>query len=170
MMSMKHGQYPLSLVALAIIIFASSASAQDERLSLEWVFSEEGKTATSLPEHAWMNNGTLMLYDKRVPKAERTIESYNPDNGRRRDVVNAEKVIAALTAQFEPEEPIEEMGWPDAFDPSGRWAVYEKSDDVVLLDLRSSEITVVAATDAEEKSARFSPDGRWLAFVRDNDI
>ena len=44
---MKYGQYPLSLVALAIVIFASSATAQDERLSLEWVFSEEGKTATS---------------------------------------------------------------------------------------------------------------------------
>ena len=42
--------------------------------------------------------------------------------------------------------------------------------DIVLLDLRPSEIIPVAVTDAEEKSARFSPDGRWLAFIRDNDL
>ena len=167
---MKYGKLFLSQIALAITVFASSAAAQDERLSLEWVFSEEGKTATSVPDHAWLDNGLLMLYDKRVPKIERTIESYNPDNGRRRSLVNAKKVIAAFNAQFEPDEPIEELGWPASFDPTGRWAVYEQSDDIVLLDLRSSEVTPVAITDAVEKSARFSPDGRWLAFVRDNDL
>ena len=167
---MKHAARLVSQIALAFLVLASSVDAQDERLSLEWLFSEEGKTAASLPEHAWLDNGLLMLYDKRVPKAERTIESYNPDNGRRRTVVNASNIIDALTALIDPEDPIEELGWPDAFDPTGRWAVYEISDDIVLLDLRSSEITAVAVTDAEEKSARFSPDGRWLAFVRDNDL
>ena len=167
---MKYGKLFLSQIALAITAFASPAAAQDERLSLEWVFSEEGRTATSVPDHAWLDNGLLMLYDKRVPKIERTIESYNPDNGRRRSLVNAKKIIAAFNAQFEPDEPIEELGWPASFDPTGRWAVYEQSDDIVLLDLRSSEVTPVAITDAVEKSARFSPDGRWLAFVRDNDL
>ena len=167
---MKYGKLFLSQIALAITVFASPAAAQDERLSLEWVFSEEGKTATSVPDHAWLDNGLLMLYDKRVPMIERTIESYNPDNGRRRSLVNAKKVIAAFNAQFEPDEPIEELGWPASFDPTGRWAIYEQSDDIVLLDLRSSEVTPVAITDAVEKSARFSPDGRWLAFVRNNDL
>ena len=167
---MKHVAYLVSQIAFALLVFAPLANAQDERLSLEWMFSEEGKTAVSLPEHAWLDNGLLMLYDKRVPKAERTLESYNPDNGRRRTVVKARNVIDGLTALTEPEEPIEELGWPGAFDPTGRWAVYEISDDIVLLDLHSSEITAVAVTDAEEKSARFSPDGRWLAFVRDNDL
>lgn len=169
-LSMKYDRFFLPQITVAILVLASSASAQDERLSLEWIFSEEGKTATSLPDHAWLDNGLLMLYDKRVPKLERTIESYDPDNGRRRTLVNASKVIEAFTDLLEPEEPIEELGWPASFDPTGRWAVYEMSDDIVLLDLRSSEITAVAVTDAEEKSARFSPDGRWLAFVRDNDL
>ena len=167
---MKCGKYFLCLIAVVSMILPPPATAQDERLSLEWVFSEEGKTAASLPDHAWLDNGLLMLYDKRVPKAERTIESYNPENGRRRALVDAKQVIEAFTVQFEPEEPIEELGWPAAFDPAGRWAVYEQSDDVVLLDLRSGEIVPVAVTGAEEKSARFSPDGRWLAFVRENDL
>ena len=159
-----------AVFVLQIAILTSQATAQDERLSLEWVFSEEGKTATSLPDHAWLDSGLLMIYDKRVPKSERTIESYNPDNGRRRTLVDAEKAIKSITALIEPEEPLEELGWPVSFDPTGRWAAYEDSDDIVLLDLRSSEVVPVAVTDAEEKSARFSPDGRWLAFVRDNDL
>ena len=167
---MKFERLILPQIAAAIMVLASPASAQDERLSLEWMFSEEGKMAASLPDHAWLDNGMLLLYDKRVPKSERTIESYNPANGRRRAIVDAKKAVAAFTVQFEPEEPIEELGWPASFDPAGRWAVYDNSDDIVLLDLRSSEIIPVAVTDAEEKSARFSPDGRWLAFVRDNDL
>ena len=134
------------------------------------MFSEEGKTAVGVSEHAWLDNGLLMLYDKRAPKSERTFESYDPASGRRRAAVNAKKAIDALNAMFEPEEPIEELGWPAAFDPDGRWAVYEKSDDIVLLNLRSSEVTAIAVSDAVEKSARFSPDGRWLAFVKDNDL
>ena len=167
---MKYATVFVLQIAIAIAILTSQATAQDERLSLEWVFSEEGKTATSLPDHAWLDSGLLMIYDKRVPKSERTIESYNPDDGRRRTLVDAEKAIESITALIEPEEPLEELGWPVSFDPTGRWAAYEDSDDIVLLDLRSSEVVPVAVTDAEEKSARFSPDGRWLAFVRDNDL
>jgi dipeptidyl-peptidase-4 len=111
-----------------------------------------------------------MLYDKRVPKSERTIESFNTANGRRRKVVDAGKAIDALTAVLDPEEPLEELGWPASFDPDGRWAVYEQEGDIVLLDLRSGKVIPVAVSDAEEKSARFSPDGRWLAFVRDDDL
>ncbi len=157
-------------ITLFMLLIASSASAQDERLSLQWLFSEEGKTALSVPNHTWLDNGLLMLYDKRPPKAERTIESYDPDSGRRHTLVSADKVIEAMTTLLDPEEPIEEMGWPIAFHPQGRWAAYEKSDDIFLLDLRSSDIVAVSVGDAEEKSPRFSPDGRWLAFVRDNDL
>lgn len=158
-------------VVFSLIIFlASSAAAQDERLSLEWIFSEAGKNAFSMPEHAWLDSGLLMLYDKRVPKAERTIESYDPDNRRRRKLVDAKQAVDAINALVEPEKPLEELGWPDVFGPTGRLAVYEIADDIILLDLKSGKISAVATDDAVEKSARFSPDGRWLAFVRDNDL
>lgn len=158
----------LSLI-LACLIFGD-ATAQEERLALDWIFSEEGKTAMSVPRHAWLDSGIAVLYDTRAPKSERTLETYDPNNGRRRDLVNADKVIAGMTELLEPEEPIEEPGWPSAFDSTGTWAVYEQSDNIFLLNLGDSGIVPVAMTDAEETSPRFSPDGKWLAFVRDNDI
>jgi dipeptidyl-peptidase-4 len=158
---MKRAAYSISLFALSVFAFLSPVSADDERLSLEWLFSEQGKTAVSVPDHAWLDNGLLMLYDKRPPKSERAIES----TGRRRTLVSPKKVIDAMNALLEPEEPIEEMGWPASFDRDGRWAVYEESDNVFMVDMRSAEIVAVAVIESKEKSPRFSPDGRWLAFV-----
>jgi dipeptidyl-peptidase-4 len=144
--------------------------AQDERLSIEWIFSEEGKTATSVPNHTWLADGTILLYDTRAAKGERTLETMDAGAGRRRSVVDAPKAVAAMNELLEPDEPLEELGWPDSFDPLGGWVVYENSGDVVALSLRTSEVVPVAVTDADEKSPRFSPDGQWIAFVRDNDL
>lgn len=162
----------LSLVAFsaASLLAFADARAQDERLELDWVFSDEGKMATALPRYTWIDSGAIAFYDMRLAKSERTIEMINPANGRRRTSVNANKAIAGMAAALEAEEPYEELGWPDAFDTNGRWALYQKSGDIVLLDLSASEVVPVAVTDAEESSARFSPDGQWLAFVRENDI
>ena len=157
-------------VAATIFLLGGTAVAQDERLSIEWIFSEEGKRADSVPLHAWLDSGQAILYDRRPAKNDRTLESFNPANGRRKAIVDAEKVVAQFNELLQPDEPIVELGWPNAFDPTGRWAVYEKSDDIFILDLRSSKIVSVATADAKEKSARFSPDGKWLAFVRDNDL
>jgi dipeptidyl-peptidase-4 len=145
------------------------ALAQDERLDLEWIFSEEGRTSASLPSRTWVDENTIALYDTSIDKAERTIELLDARNGRTRRV-DAEDALADMAEILEPEEPYEELGWPSTFDQTGRWAAYEKSGDIVLLDLRRSAVSAVAVTDADETSPRFSPDGNWLAFVRDNDI
>lgn len=146
------------------------AAAEPERLTLDWIYSDEGKTATSMPEAMWIDSGLALLYDEQVPKAERTIEIFDPERGRRTQRVDARKALAGLTALLEPEEPLEELGWPDAIDPKGRWAAYVKDDDLFLFDLDRSEVVTVGRTDAEETSPRFSPDGTKLAFVRANDL
>lgn len=169
MQKRPFGIYSITTVAASLMIF-TSANGQQERLELDWVFSEEGKSAMSLPRYTWIDSGVIALYDTSRPKSERTIETLSVGNGRRRNLVDAEESIASMTEILKPEEAYDELGWPNAFDPSGRWALYQKSHDIVLLDTRSSEVIPVAVTPAEESSARFSPDGRWLAFVRDNDI
>lgn len=164
-------------IALLFIFFVFALSfpigpshADDERLSFEWIFSEERKAADSVPDHHWLHDGTLLLYDHRKEKTERTIESFNPRNQRRRRVVDARKVVAALNSLLKPDEPIKELDWPDTIDASGRFAAYEIGGDIVLLDLRTSSVSAVSVTDADELAPRFSPDGQWLAYVRDHDL
>ncbi len=152
------------------LFVAGAASSQEERLEFDWIFSDAGKAATSLPRYAWLANDVVALYSADLPKIERTIETFDANSGRHRNLVDADRAITAISEMLQPDEPYEELGWPDAFGPNGRWAVYEKSGDIVLLDLRTSSVTAVATTESEETSARFSPNGEWLAFVRDNDI
>jgi dipeptidyl-peptidase-4 len=153
-----------------MLVLSSPVVAAGEELTIDWIFSDEGRTADSVPYRAWLDTGIAMLYDTYPPKAERTLESFDPVTGERQIVVDPRRAMSSLNALLEPEEAIEEIGWPESFDTTGRWAVYEHEGDIVLLDLRSSEFVPVAVTDADEKSPRFSPDGKRLAFVRDHDL
>jgi len=151
-------------------LLALSAHAQQETLSLEWLFSDEGRMQTAMPRHAWLGPGELVVYDTRLPRSERTLVAVDARNGRSRPLVDAGDALDAMTDLLEPDDAFDELGWPTEFDPTGRRAVYEKSGDLVLLDLRNSDVTAVAVSDAVESSPQFSPDGRRLAFVRDNDL
>ena len=52
-----------------------------------------------------------------LPKIERTIETVDANNGRRRNLVNADRAIAEMTELLKPEEPYEELGWPRRIRP-----------------------------------------------------
>ena len=81
------------LTSLAWLTLAHSVSAQEERIALDWIFSDEGKTSMSVPRRAWAGPMTIALYDTKTSKADRTIELLNPHNGRRRSI-DAEDALA----------------------------------------------------------------------------
>ena len=163
----------LLLFALPSVTAApgSSSQALSAALTLDWIWSDEGKSAAKIPDHAWLETGRVILYDKgRLPPRERTLESFDPVTGTRQNLVDPARALASLSSVLGTSEPPAELGWPDALDPQGRWAAYEKDDAVVLLDLGASEFTRLGRAPAREKSPRFSPDGKKLAFVRDNEL
>ena len=66
------------------------------------------------------------------------------------------KTYLPIVALLEPDETYEELGWPSAFGPTGEWAAYVKSGDIVLLNLRNSGVSAVAITDEEESSVSYT--------------
>ena len=162
----------LAGIALAVLILTPSVPAADdaERITLDWVFSDEGKSAASVPDHAWFESGHGLLYDKHPEMAQRTLERLDPATGKRRKLVDSANSLELLNEMFKPEEPYEELGWPSALDPQGGYAAYVKEDDLMLLDLDSGEWSRVTETEDVVKSPRFSPDGKLLAYVRGNDL
>lgn len=155
--------------ALALALAAAPARADDARpatdLSVDWIWSDEGKAATATPQIAWLEDGTALLYDERRPAAERTLERYVPETGRRTPLVDPAAALAAF-------EDREELGWPDALDPLGRRAVWTIDDALWTIELGADDARFRRLTDetATVVSPRFSPDGAKLAYVRDHDL
>ena len=154
-----------AVVAAITCLSASPVGAQDERLTIDWIFGEEGKTAADVPRRAWLDDGRLLLYDTRPAKSKRTLVVINAGNGRQLHAVDADKALAGLNDLLSPDEPLDELGWPAAIDPAGKLVVYENSGDLVGIDLETSEVLGIAVDAAEEKSPRFSPDGDRKSVV-----
>ena len=62
------------------------------------------------------------------------------------------------------------LPWPITFDSAGKQALYIFDGDIFLLDLNSSAFSRLTRTAAAAKNPQFSPDGRFVSFVRDNNI
>jgi dipeptidyl-peptidase-4 len=173
MPSMRLRAVTLFLTSLVVVFFvAFSAVAQVQRppLTEEWIFGKEGSSVAEVPDFRWLADNSAILYDIRQPEAQRTLERLDPLTRERHPALDMPKAIASLKSLDPSSEVTQALAWPDAFDSKGHQAVYIFHGDIFLLDLSSSSFTRVTNTPAEEKDAQFSPDGRFLSFVRSNDL
>src|SRR5271167_1584440 len=165
----------LALVISSVGTFLStssilSAQAQRPQLSVEWIFSEQGASLAELPDFQWLADSTALLYDARQPEAQRTFERFDPATRERQPAVDMPKAVASLKSLDSSVDVKSALAWPEAFDPNGRQALYIFHGEIFLLDLSSSSFTRITETPAEEKDVQFSPDARFISFVRSNDI
>ncbi len=170
---MRRFRRHLLLSLLLILLPAAALQAQDtepERLTIDWIYSDEARDVAPTPASAWKADGKLLIYDRRLEKEERTIESFDPRTGERKAVVDRDAVMAAMTELWKPKKPLEEPGWPRAFDREGRRALYTRKGDLFVLELEESKLRRLTETEGKEEAARFSPDGTKLAYVRANDL
>jgi dipeptidyl-peptidase-4 len=148
----------------------TSTSSTSNPPPLEWIFGDDGRRVASLPSTVWLSDGTLMMYDGRVPAPERKFEVLDPATGARRAAVDMTAAVKSLNALLPAAEARDAIGWPQSFDASGRRGLYAIDGDLFLFDLAAAQFTRLTTTKEEEGAAEFSPDGRRLAFVRSNDL
>jgi dipeptidyl-peptidase-4 len=158
------------MLGAAAAICPVAWSAQRGSLTAEWIYGEEGSHIAAVPLHLWLDDGTAILYDTRLPKAQRTLEKFDPLTGQRHPALDVAAAVASLAALSKVTEGKEALTWPEAIDSAGNQALYEFKGDIFLLDLRSSSFTRVTDTPDEEKDVQFSPDGRFISFIRKNDL
>lgn len=161
------------LTALAVSLLSGAAPAISQNtnsLTMDWIYSDEGRRVAVVPTYTWLSDGKLMMLDTRRPPAERTFEIMDPSKGTRQTALDMPAAIKSLNALLPDSGVTASLGWPDAFDTSGQRALYVFKGDLFLLDLGRARFTRLTKTEAEEQSPGFSPDGRRLAFVRTNNL
>jgi dipeptidyl-peptidase-4 len=149
---------------------ATAQAPSKTNLTVEWIFSDEGRSVASLPSSVWLSDGKLMFYDTRKPAALRAFEVLDPATGTRRTALDMAAAVASLNKLLPPTEVRQVLTWPQLFDPSGRRALYLINGDLFLLEMATARFTRLTKTEAQEQSPEFSPNGQRLAFVRANDL
>ncbi len=164
------------MVALLVSIFllttaiAGVKTQEKTKITIDWLYSQEGKNVAKLPSFCWLKDGTALIYYPLLPKKERTIFKFNPETGQQNPILKAEKALKSLKGLLNKKKLPKVLPWPLAFDGLGKRALYLFEDDIFLLDLKDSKFSKITGSKAKEKSPRFSPDGQKIAFVRDNNL
>lgn len=159
----------LSLLLLLLPFF--TATAQDkEPLTVERIFSREVTQALALPTVRWLDDGRAIVYDRSKPSAERTLEVLDPSTGKKGSFVDGPAAVAAMREVVGAEEVNGGFPYPSELSGDGRRALYIMKGDLFVLTFNPLSFTRITQTPEEEKCALFSPDGRYVSFVRANNL
>ena len=161
----------ISLVFISAILAATLTPAQTapSHITPGWLYTE-GIHVADVPHTLWLSDNTAILYDTRQPESQRSFELLDPSTGKHAPILNMSAAIASLHS-LTPDSSIQTaLPWPASFDSTGHEALYELNGDLFLLNLPTATFTRVTQTPAGEKDSAFSPDGRLISFVRDNDL
>jgi dipeptidyl-peptidase-4 len=163
-------RYFLTILVFILLLSPFVWAQENEEITVEWIYSNKSVEITSLPSFTWLNDGTALLYDTRKPPKERTFEILDPASGRRTPALDKEKAQSSFKALTEKTFPQRLLFRPLAVDANGKRTAYLYQGDVFVLELHSPQFFRVTETEKAEKSLSFSPDGKKLAYVRDNNL
>lgn len=157
------------MLAVMVALPICAAAADQKPLTIDWIY-KEGRHAAVVPKVEWLADNTVLVLDGRLAEDRRTFEKLDPATGARKPVLDMAKAVASLKAANPRAEVKTALDWPEDVNASGTEALYLFENDVYLLDLPAANFTRVTSTASEEKDAQFSPDGKLISYVRDNDL
>ena len=162
---------------------AAGTTATPQRLTLERVFATPDLSGATLRSPRFSPDGRLVVYLRGADDDMNRFDlwAYDIAQARHRKLVDARELVPSERALSAEEEARRERlriaslrGIVDyEFSADSRFLLVPLSGDLYLYDLRAPAGRAVRAltrTEAYETEARFSPRGRWVSFVRDQNL
>src|SRR5438132_5706397 len=173
-------------VTMAALLFCSIATAQQTQttpakptlreLTIENIFDPKHRVAFSgAPQggFVWLDDKTFTW--PRTNEKGDIIEQVviDTDSGKKRTLFDAAKLQAAARKvagvnEDEAKRLSQQRSWN--FSPNKKNIVLTVGDDLYLYTFDSDSLTRLTSTPGEEQDASISPDGRFIAFVRNNNL
>ena len=161
----------IKFVSLAIVLFASVAAAQDKLLTIDDIFSLDSKVRVNFSGSptrlTWssdgksfrqMRNGSLVRVNALTNDATPYFDSTKFKTALEQSGVSTEdaaRMSNSLGIQFNKDETA---------------ILVSNANDLWLYNVGSGAIKRLTNTKDEELEADFSPDGKWISFVRGNNL
>ena len=152
---------------------AQAPTTAGKAITVERLFSAPSLQGELTRGIEWSPDGARFSYlERKGAGKDSALELWTMDaaTGERKVLVNAE-TLKAVT-QPEKAQNIQATGLgrvqPDNYQwsPDGRSLLFIGSNSFVLLDLKTMASRQVVRSEQEIEDPRFSPDGKWLGFVR----
>ena len=70
----------LAVLAALVCSIAAVSAEETKKVTIDWIFGDEGESLVAVPSVHWASDGSLLLLDSGKPKAEPTIERLRPDS------------------------------------------------------------------------------------------
>ncbi len=167
----RTARYLLPIALLIAVPDGRRAGAQGpDQVTIDWMFDGGADRVAAVPRTLWISDGRLLVYDTLRNRPEGTFSILDPVTRRSSPALDMGRALASLRELAGAELTPSVLPWPDGIDASGRRGVYLFGGDVFLLDLSASHFERITKTDEEERSETISPDGRFLAYVRGNNL
>ncbi len=171
---------------IATLLIASAAAAQQTQttppkptlreLSIENIYDPKHRVFFSgAPQSGfvWLDDKTFTW--PRTNEKGDIVEQVviDTETGRKRTLFDAAKLQAAArkiagVTEEEAKRLTQQRTWN--FSPNKRSVVLTVGDDLYLYTFDSDSLTRLTSTPGEEQEASFSPDGRFVSFVRNNNL
>lgn len=165
----------LGLVILTLLFCQGAALAQEKTLTVEEIFHPDKKVnfaGTAPASVEWLADGEHFLQPKKQGGLT-TLVKVNARTGEASPFFDAAKMEAALLKiQGVTEEKASELAHADSYtlDPSQRAVLLNAVNDIFLYELGAAEAVRLTSNAEEETEEDFSPDGKFVSFVRANDL
>ncbi len=161
----------ISWLFVAIFAFSSAATAQDKLLSIDDIFSPDPKVRVSFSgvpvRPQWADDGRSF----RQVQAGKLMR-IDAVTGEAKDYFDTKRLADALMrAGVRAEEAQRIAGSPGLqFNKSETAILIANASDLWLYDVGAGTLKRLTNNNEEEKEADFSPDEKWISFVRGNNL
>jgi dipeptidyl-peptidase-4 len=169
-------KYKFLRSAILILLVFLPAAGQDKVISIDDIFDPVKKVNFSgtLPNIRWMKDGKhYLLTNDAANKAVPRLQKVNALTGQATPLFDAAKMEAAFSSlpglSAADVKQLANRGSVD-FNPSETAVLINFANDLFYYDLGSQKAIRVTGGPEEEVGETFSPDGRMIGYVRNNDM
>lgn len=155
----------LPMLALLLAAVTAAVDPISLRRDLDEAFGEAARTRAAAPEPALRpGHGTVVWLDRTVDDEPRIVE-FDPDSGETGTLIDDIAIAAAWSAETPP---------PSLTDPvwrsDGDAVIFVDAGSVFHWSFAEERLTRLDVSPGPFEYVTFAPDGRRIAWVRDNDL
>jgi dipeptidyl-peptidase-4 len=166
-----------------LLLLVAAGVVRAEKLTVDRIFAAPDLTGASLRSPQISPDGRLVAYLRGKPAAKDQLDlwAYDVASGKHSLLVDSQVLAPGADAPSAEEEQRRERQRTSAlggileyeFSPDSRLLLVPLRGDLYVYDLRAraaAAVRRITATEFYETDARFSPRGRYVSFVRDQNL